>query len=186
MFQNLFNNVILLYETYDFHLRTAFGTEERVHFVNQFYQSRPTQGTLPIVIVFSRKVVGWSMSNRIDRFLVMSALAMAVFRCRPKPGLIFHSDKGSQYCSRDVQRLLLRFKMLASMSGRGNCYDNAVAESFFHTFKNDLIRFEDYLTREEAKRSIFEYIEAYYNRIRRHSYLGYLSPEKFEQLRKIA
>lgn len=138
-----------------------------------------------IIDLFSRKVVGWSMSTRIDRFLVMQALTMAFFRCHPLPGLIFHSDRGSQYCSSDVRNLLLRFKMIASMSGKGNCFDNAVAESFFHTFKND-IRFEDYQTREEARTSIFEYIEVYFNRIRRHSYLGYLSPEVFEQMRKVA
>jgi putative transposase len=139
-----------------------------------------------VIDLYSRKVVGWAMSKRINRFLVIDALRMAYWNCRPHPGLIFHSDRGSQYCSKLFLKLLKQYGMIPSMSGKGNCYDNAVAESFFHTFKNELIRFEYYRTRKEAKASIFEYIEIDYNRKRPHSYLGYLSPVTFEQLRKAA
>jgi putative transposase len=96
-------------------------------------------------------------------------------------GLVHHSDKGSQYTSQDFQALLAWYGFIASMSGTGNCFDNAAAESFFHTLKTELVYFEDYETRAQAKQSIFEYIEVFYNKKRRHSTLGYLTPEMFER-----
>ncbi len=143
------------------------------------------QGWLYLAIVidlFSRKVVGWAMSHRIDRLLVIDALKMAIQDRRPPPGLIFHSDRGSQYASADFQKLLVRHGMICSMSRKANCWDNAVAESFFGSAKTELVHHEDFQTRDEARLAIFEYIEVFYNRIRRHSTLGYLSPVDYEEL----
>lgn len=128
----------------------------------------------------SRKVVGWSMSERIDRSLVLDALSMAVGRRNPNPGLIHHSDRGSQYASDDYQAVLAKNKMRCSMSRKGNCWDNAVAESFFSTLKTERVHHQLYRSRDEARRDIFEYIEVFYNRVRLHSTLGYLSPVQFE------
>jgi len=130
--------------------------------------------------LFSRKIVGWSMSHRIDRHLVIDALGMAVNNRRPPPGLLHHSDRGSQYASGDYQQLLEDHGMTCSMSRKGNCWDNAVMESFYRSIKAELIYHEDFQTREEARRAIFEYIEVFYNRVRRHSTLGYLSPLNYE------
>ncbi len=130
--------------------------------------------------LFSRKIVGWSMSHRIDRQLVIDALGMAVSNRHPPPGLLHHSDRGSQYASGDYQELLQEHGMTCSMSRKGNCWDNAVMESFYRSIKAELIYHEDYQTREEARRAIFEYIEVFYNRVRRHSTLGYLSPLDYE------
>ena len=130
--------------------------------------------------LYSRKIVGWSMSERIDSRLAVDALEMAVQRQLPGAGLIAHSDRGVQYASEHYQRLLARHDITCSMSRKGNCWDNAPMESFFATLKKELVYREHYQTREEARRSLFEYVEAYYNRIRRHSSLGYLSPEQFE------
>lgn len=116
--------------------------------------------------------------------LVTDAFNMALMKRIPP--LIHHSDRGSQYASEEFQKLLREYGVQCSMSGKGNCYDNAVAESFFGTLKKELIYFEDYKTRDEAKRSIFEYIEIFYNRKRRHSSLGYKSPVEFEKLRMVA
>lgn len=135
-----------------------------------------------ILDLFSRQVVGWSLSNRMTKQLIMDALRMAVWRRRPAPGLIFHSDRGSQYCSNDFQKMLKIHGMLSSMSRKGNCWDNAVAESFFGSLKTEQVFFENYKSREEARRDIVDYIEMFYNSNRRHSYLGYLSPKKFEEL----
>lgn len=135
---------------------------------------------------FSRQVVGWSMKGRMTRDLVMDALQQAIWRRRPRPGFLHHSDRGSQYASGDYQSLLKSHGFLCSMSGKGNCYDNALMESFYGTLKTELVHHEKYRTREEAKRSIFEYIEIFYNRIRRHSSLGYRSPAAFELLANAA
>lgn len=148
-----------------------------------------TQGWLYLAVVidlYSRQIVGWSMSNFITRKLVMDALLMARWRRRPGTGLIFHSDRGSQYCSEDFQNLLKNSKMLSSMSRKGNCWDNAVAESFFSTIKKDRIFFRHYRSREEAKRDIVDYIEMFYNSKRRHSTIGYLSPREFEKRQGLA
>ena len=131
--------------------------------------------------LFHRKVVGWAMDRWITRWLVMKALNMAIQNGSLKPGLIHHSDRGVQYACNDFQALLKVHGIECSMSRKGDCWDNAVAESFFHTLKVELIHGKIYDTRQQAKMAIFEYIEVFYNRQRRHSYLGYLSPEDFEK-----
>ena len=133
-----------------------------------------------ILDLCSRKIVGWSMSERITRHLVIDALNQAAGRRGNIEGLIFHSDRGSQYASQDFRDELEKYKCRSSMSGSGNCYDNAVAESFFHTLKTELVYQTVYETRREAMSSIFEYIEVFYNRIRRHTSIGGMNPEKFE------
>jgi len=145
----------------------------------------PTQeGWLYLAItldLFSRKVIGWSMGRWITAQLVIEALNMAIKTGCLKSGLIHHSDRGVQYASNKFQSLLKTYGIRCSMSRKGDCWDNAVAESFFHTLKVELIHGIIYNTRQEAKTAIFEYIEVFYNRQRRHSYLGYLSPINFEK-----
>ena len=136
-----------------------------------------------ILDLFSRKVVGWSMNKRITKKLVIDALRMGVWRRRPDVGLIFHSDRGSQYCSNAFQELLKTNGMVSSMSRKGNCWDNAVAESFFGSLKTERVFSTAYQTREEARRDIVDYIEMFYNSKRRHSYLGYMSPMEFERMK---
>jgi len=138
-----------------------------------------------VIDLFSRKVVGWAMSDRIKKELVINAFNMAARNRKLLPDLIFHSDKGSQYCSDDFKKALEKVKAIQSMSGKGNCYDNAVVESFFHTLKVEELHNLIFLTRDSAKRCIFEYIEMFYNKKRRHSYINYLSPEKFENYYRI-
>jgi len=143
-----------------------------------------SEGWLYLAVVldlFHRKIVGWSMSNRINKQLVIDALQMGIWHRRPAPGLVFHSDRGSQYCSHDFLKMLKIHKMIPSMSRKGNCWDNAVAESFFGSLKTERVFFENYKTREEARGDIVDYIEMFYNSKRRHSYLGYLSPRTFEE-----
>jgi len=135
-----------------------------------------------VIDLFSRKVVGWSMSSSMTKEFVMEALSMAVTQRCPGKELLHHSDRGSQYCSNDYQQMLQVNGITCSMSRKGNCWDNAAMESFFATLKKELVHQERYQTRAAAQRSIFEYIEVFYNRERIHSSLGYLSPEKFEQL----
>jgi len=135
-----------------------------------------------ILDLFGRHIVGWAMDNHLGQELVVNALKQAIGRRRPPKGVIFHSDQGVQYACQAFRKLLQQHKFIQSMSGKGNCYDNAVVESFFHTLKTELIYFENYSTREEAKKSIFEYIEIYYNRDRLHSTLNYCSPVQFEQM----
>lgn len=125
-------------------------------------------------------IVGWSMSKRLKSQLVNDALTMAVQRRKPPKGTIHHSDRGSQYCSDTYQSMLVQHDFVCSMSGSGNCYDNAVMESFYHSLKVELIHSHKYPRREEAQKAIFEYIEVFYNR-QRHSLLGYQSPMKFER-----
>lgn len=129
--------------------------------------------------LFSRKVVGWAMSEKIDRELVLSALDMALLG-RPAPAL-HHSDRGSQYASEDYRRLLEQRGITCSMSRKGNCWDNAVVESFFSSLKQELVYLSTFKTRQEAQLALFEYIEVFYNRKRRHSSLGYLSPVEYER-----
>ena len=133
-----------------------------------------------VIDLFTRKVVGWSMSERIDSRLVVDALAMAVSRQLPDAGLIAHSDRGVQYASEHYQRTLTTHGIECSMSRRGDCWDNAPDESFFATLKKELVHHEVYETRTEARASLFEYIEVFYNRQRLHSSLGYVSPTDFE------
>ena len=130
--------------------------------------------------LWNKEIVGYAMSHRMTQDLVGRALFRAVAARRPPVGLIHHSDRGSQYCSHSYRKLFKQFNIVASMSRKGNCYDNAVAESFFHSLKTELVSHEHYRTREEARASIFDYIEAFYNRIRIHSTLGYVSPAEFE------
>ena len=131
--------------------------------------------------VCSRAVVGWSMSDRMTATLVTDSLEMALWKRRPLAGLLVHSDRGSQYASDRYQQLLSDNGFICSMSRKGNCWDNAVAESFFHTLKTELIHHEDFQTREDAQQAIFEYIEVFYNRQRKHSTNGYLAPFVYEQ-----
>ena len=140
-----------------------------------------------VIDLHSRAVVGWSIQATMSRQLVCDALTMALWKRGFPRGVLFHSDRGSQYCSGDYQKLLAQYDFIPSMSRKGNCWDNAVAESFFHTLKTELIYGNRYLTREEAKQSIFQYIEVYYNRVRRHSAIGLIAPQEFEnQLRMVA
>ena len=166
------------------------------HLQQDFTASRPAEkwcsdltyiwtaaGWLYLVVVidlYSRRIVGWAMNARVTTQLVKDAFHMAWRQCQPAASLTFHSDRGSQYTSTEFQRLLQRYGVQSSMSGMGNCYDNAVVESFFGTLKMELIYHATYRTREEAMTDIFFYIEGFYNRQRRHSTLGYLSPLAFE------
>ena len=134
-----------------------------------------------ILDLFSRQVVGWSMSNRITKELVLNSLQIALWRRKPSAGLIFHSDRGSQYCSNDVQKMLKKNNMLSSMSRKGDCWDNSVSESFFGSLKTERLFDVRYSTRDEARKDVIDYIEMFYNSNRRHSYLGYLSPVDFEK-----
>jgi putative transposase len=144
------------------------------------------EGWLYLAVVedlYSRKVVGWSMAATMESRLVVDALEMAVQRRLPGEGLVAHSDRGSQYASDHYQRLLGKHGIECSMSGVGQCWDNAPAESFFASLKKELTHHEDYQTRDEARASLFEYIEAFYNNQRLHSSLGYVTPAAYEQSR---
>ena len=141
------------------------------------------EGWLYLAVVMdacSRKVVGWSMADHMEASLVIDALEMAVSRRNSTAGLMVHSDRGVQYACDDYQQLLARHGLVCSMSRKGNCYDNAITESFNGTLKTEWIYHTHYATREEARQSVFHYIEIFYNRKRRHSSLGYKSPEAFE------
>jgi putative transposase len=145
---------------------------------------RTRQGWLflaTMIDLYSRQVIGWAMSERNNTQLVTDALTMAIRRRGSLIDGIVHSDQGSTYASGDYRQLLKRNNLMCSMSRKGECHDNAVAESFFGTLKTELVEHEDYRTRTEAKQSLFEYIEVFYNRQRRHSYLGYLSPVEYER-----
>lgn len=142
------------------------------------------EGWLYLAVVedlYSRRVVGWSMASTMTSRLVVDALQMAVQRRLPGEGLLSHSDRGSQYASDHYQRLLARHGITCSMSRRANCWDNAPMESFFASLKKELTHHEDYQTRAEARASIVEYIEMFYNPKRLHSSLGYVSPAEYEQ-----
>ena len=141
------------------------------------------EGWLYLAVVldlYSRLVVGWAMAERMTAGLVCEALTMALWRRKRPTGVIVHSDRSSQYCSADHQRLLRDHQLLCSMSKKGDCYDNAAMESWNHSLKVEAIHGERFITREMAKAQVFDYIEVYYNRRRLHSRLGYLSPETFE------
>uniref|UniRef100_UPI0030EC4CB0 IS3 family transposase n=1 Tax=Symmachiella dynata TaxID=2527995 RepID=UPI0030EC4CB0 len=135
-----------------------------------------------VLDTYSRKIVGWSMSERVTQDLVIDALNMALGRRPDHDGnLMHHSDRGSQYASGAFRELLREENISCSMSRKGNCWDNAMMESFFATLKKERVHREDYATRSEARASVFDYIERFYNRVRRHSALGYLSPDQYEQ-----
>jgi len=139
-----------------------------------------------VLDLYSRRIVGWSMQPTLNRKLVLSALDMALKLRNPPAGLVHHSDRGSQYASRDYQAMLATYELLPSMSRRGNCYDNAPMESFFATLKMECIKGGVYSSRLEARAELFEYIEMFYNRQRIHSQLGYMSPVAYEQLPLVA
>jgi putative transposase len=139
-----------------------------------------------LIDLFSRSVVGWSMSERMPVELTLAALEMAVGRRGPAAGLIHHSDRGSQYTAKAYRKRLLELGAQSSMSRKGNCYDNAVAESFFHSMKTELMDEMPFLTRAQARATVFDYIEVFYNRQRLHSTLGYVSPAKFEAMARAA
>jgi len=136
--------------------------------------------------LYSRAVIGWAMEERITGELATQALQMALWRRKPGRGVLHHSDRGVQYACGSYQQLLAEEGMTCSMSRKGNCWDNAVVESFFHTLKVELIHQRRYLTRDEARQDIFEWIEVFYNRQRRHSTLGYRSPAQFEAMAQVA
>jgi transposase InsO family protein len=144
---------------------------------------RTDEGWLYLAVMldlYSRQVVGWQMGSRIDRHLVCDALQAALLTRGTPSGLMVHSDQGVQYASNDYRALIAKHALTQSMSRRGNCWDNAVAESFFATLKKQAIHGERFLTRHQAQQTIFEYIECYYNRVRRHSTIGWVSPVNFE------
>lgn len=171
----------------------------RNHLNRQFYADVPNQrwssdityiptieGWLYLAVVmdlYSRKIIGWSMSERIQESLVVDALKMALLRRKIGENVLLHSDRGSQYASDKYQQLLRDNRIRCSMSRKGDCWDNAATESFFHTLKTEWVYHEKYLTRSDAKKSIFDYIEVFYNRQRKHSFLGYQSPEQYELVR---
>ena len=141
------------------------------------------EGWLYLAVVldlYSRRVIAWGMDNRLTQELATAALTMAVVHRRPAHGVVHHTDRGSQYAAARYREVLARHGLTASMSRRGNCWDNAVVESFFHTLKTEHVHHQRYRTREEARQDIFEWIEVFYNRVRRHSTLGYRSPAEFE------
>lgn len=169
-------------------LERRFGTEEvggpdRV-WVSDITYVPTREGWLYLAAVVdlgSRRVVGWSMRDNLEAELATDALQMALWRRRPEPGLIHHSDRGVQYACHAYRELLEEHGLVASMSKKGDCWDNAVAESFFATLEWELIERSDWHTHAEARRALFDYIETWYNRQRRHSTLGYLSPAEYEQ-----
>ena len=135
-----------------------------------------------IMDLYSRKIIGWSLRERLTKELVIGALDMALKQRNFSADLLLHSDRGSQYASELYQLLLLKHGILCSMSGKGNCWDNAVMESFYRSLKVELIYQNQYQHRRQAQRNLFEYIEIFYNRERLHSSLGYYTPEEYEQL----
>ncbi len=135
-----------------------------------------------VMDLYSRQIVGWAMDRTLTRELVSKALLQAIGRRNPPKGLIHHSDRGCQYASLEYQWLLKKHGFLPSMSRKGDCYDNACMESFFHTIKTELIHHQRYWTRLQARQSIFDYIEVFYNRVRLHSTLGYVSPYQYEKM----
>ena len=143
-----------------------------------------SQGWLYLAVVmdlYSRRIVGWSMSRHIDRHLAVDALKMALGQRHPQGDLIHHSDRGAQYMSDDYRAILKRHGIRCSMSGKGNCYDNAVVESFFASLKRERVKRRKYQTWDEARADVFDYIERYYNRKRRHSTIGNISPAEYEK-----
>lgn len=171
------------------HLNQVFTIDrENKVWVSDITYIHTLEGWLYLAVtldLFSRKVVGMSMGDSLETNLVINALKQAIHQRDIKDGLLHHSDRGSQYTSREFKELADRYNIRLSMSGKGHCYDNAVAESFFHTLKTEHVKHCSFRTRDEAKSSIFEYIEVFYNRRRLHSYLRYKSPEHYEKHRDV-
>ncbi len=165
--------------------RDFYASEPDTKYVGDITYISTGEGWLylaTVIDLYSRKVVGWSMDDTMKVSLVNDALNMAITHRNPSHGLLWHTDRGSQYASYSHKDLLQKYNIVQSMSRKGNCWDNAVAESFFKTLKSDLVYQTYFYTKAQAKREIFEYIEFYYNRVRSHSYLGNLSPSKFEEI----
>jgi putative transposase len=161
------------------------AAEPNVKWAADFTYLWTSEGWLYVAVVldlFSRRVVGWSMSSQMTAQLVTDAMLMAIWRRGPAKALLHHSDQGSQYTSEDFQRLLSAHGVMCSMSRRGNCWDNAATESFFSTLKTERTNRSHYSTRDAARADVFDYIERFYNPLRRHSTLGYLSPVNYEKL----
>lgn len=168
--------------------RNFVATQPNQKYVGDITYIWTAQGWMYLAVVidlYSRKIVGWSMDKNMKAPLVNDALLMALWTRKPKKGLIWHTDQGSQYASDSHREIIDDHGIVQSMSRRGNCWDNAVAESFFHTLKTELTHHYNFKTREEAKNKIFEYIEIYYNRKRMHSANDYMSPVEFEGNRDI-
>ena len=143
------------------------------------------EGWLYLAVVldlFNRQVLGWAAASRMNRQLAINALQVALGKRKPGQGLLHHTDRGSQYASSDYQKILKEHGMICSMSRKGNCYDNAVAESFFARLKCEWVNHQRYLSRKEAIQSLFYYIEIFYNRKRRHSFIDYATPQEYEAL----
>ena len=171
------------------HVARAFevGVQDQV-LVTDITYIKTHEGWLYLAVIidlYSRRVIGWSMQSRMQMDLVLSALLMAVWRRKPKSKVIIHSDQGSQFTSYEWQKFLKANNLEASMSRRGNCYDNAVAESFFQLLKRERIRRKTYATRKEARQDVFDYIEFFYNPKRKHGNNGMLSPIDFEDQQKV-
>jgi transposase InsO family protein len=165
--------------------RQFMPTEPNQAWVSDITYVPTSEGWLYLAAVMdlaSRRIVGWAMSSRIDQTLVIDALIDALQQRRPAPGLIHHSDRGRQYASKDYQALLTQQGIIPSMSRKGNCWDNAPMESFFHTLKVEWLHEHNFPTCAEARQAIFTFIEIWYNRQRLHSTLGYRSPEQYERL----
>ena len=167
------------------HVNQEFGTYK----ANQLWASdiayiKTLEGTLYLAVildVFSRKIVGWSMSQRMKDRLVIDAFNAAWINSRPDKGLLFHSDRGSQYCSQDFIKILKGRKCIQSMSDTGNCYDNAITETFFKTLRAELTYHTRFKSRDDARKEIFSYIELFYNRVRLHSSIDYCAPDEYER-----
>ena len=175
---NTFLQIIIIKNDYKLKLYIAFGgISARTTYI-------PTdEGWLylaTVIDLYSRKIVGWSMSSNMKAELVNDALLMALWKRKPSKGLVWHTDRGSQYASDSHLKIIKQHQIIQSMSRKGNCWDNAVAESFFHTLKTELTHQQKFKTREEAKHVIFEYIEVFYNRQRLHSANDYMAPAVFE------
>ena len=169
--------------------RQFYALEPNRKWVSDITFIETSQGWLYLAIVldlYSRAIVGWSMSNKIDGQLVLDALSMAIAHRTPKPGLLMHSDQGSQYTAASYRSELAANGMTCSMSRKGECHDNAVAESFFHSLKGELVYGARFKSRDEARHAIFKYIELFYNRKRRHSHLNYKAPFEYESMKAAA
>lgn len=164
--------------------RDFYSSNPNDKYVGDITYIKTKQGTMylaTVIDLYSRKVVGWSMDDTMKVSLVNNALNMALKHRTPKNGLIWHTDRGSQYASYEHRDLLKQYGIIQSMSRKGNCWDNSVAESFFKSLKNELVYQTYFYTKKQAKLEIFKYIELFYNRVRSHSYLKGLSPVEFEE-----
>ncbi len=164
--------------------RDFYSSNPNDKYVGDITYIKTNQGFLylaTVIDLYSRKVVGWSMDDTMKTSLVNDALLMAIKRRNPNKGLIWHTDRGAQYASHDHKDLLKKYGIIQSMSRKGDCWDNAVSESFFHSLKTELVYHENFKTKAQANEMIFEYIEIFYNRQRLHSYNNYMSPVEFEE-----